>query len=113
MSKRIENIFGDRIMFTFTDTNGKLQYGDFDSPFLNAENMRMWRRLCLCAILDKAMEADHPAVNSFKEYKAAIFGAELHIAYEAGDIIGIGVNPDNIFYPDAYNLWDLPEEDNE
>ncbi|MDR0461769.1 MAG: hypothetical protein LBG88_00305 [Christensenellaceae bacterium] len=99
-----EGLYTDSIMLNFDYGKG-IKYGEFASPELDATNIRMWRKVILLAVRGESSK-DDSIVNSFKSFKAEIFGKEVYVMYSGQEVIGIGKDSDNIFYPDAYQLWD-------
>jgi hypothetical protein len=104
-----EGIYGDSILLSF-EYEGKTRTSEFESPLLNEENMRMWRRLVLAVVLDKKVKKDDSSIYVFDSYRAAINGKEVHIAFDGVEIYAMGRDPKNMFFPEEYSLWDQPPE---
>ena len=103
-----QGIYSDSILVTFEDDGIKITR-EFPSPFLNEENIKMWRRIVLIAVLDEKVATDNDSIYEFENYKNSISSRDVYIAYEEGEVYAIGVNSNNMFFPDEYGLWDEPE----
>jgi len=91
------------------------EYSDFLSPPLRADDIRLWRKIMLKAILGRNAINDDIVVNVFKDYKAAIYKKDVYVVPDEKfiEILGIGKTNDNIFYPDAYGAFDDADDDEE
>jgi hypothetical protein len=105
----------DTLIISYKRPDGTPEWGDFVSPMLGAENLRLWRRLMLKAILGRTAINDPIVANVFKDYKAAIYKKNIKVATddEFIDVIGIGKDEDNMIYPSVYGLWDKESDDDE
>jgi len=103
-----EGIYSDSILVTFEEDGDKISR-EFASPFLNEENIKLWRRLTLYVILNKPIQTDNDKIYDFENYRSSISGRDTYIAYEQGVVYAIGANPNNMFFPDEYGLWNEPE----
>ena len=99
-----EGIISDEILINFHYENSPL-FKDFESPMFDAENMRTWRRLVLSVVSDKKIPENDPDLASFATYKKAILNKDIYVAYDGQEIYGMGKNPKNMFFPEAYDLW--------
>lgn len=108
--KTDEGIYSDSVLVTFEDDGGKI-IREFESPFLNEENIRMWRKLVLYVVLNEQIPTDNDQIFDFDKYKSVLSGRDVYIAYDGNynAVYAIGVNPNNMFFPDEYGLWDEPE----
>ena len=104
-----EGIHGESILLSF-EYQGKGRTAEFESPLLNEENMRMWRRLVLSVVLDKRIKKDDQAIYVFDSYRNAINSREVYIAYNGAEIYAMGRETGNMFFPDEYGLWETPPE---
>ena len=101
-------IHADSIIIQFkADEKSETLVKDFDGPFLNLENNRAWRKLCLFAITGKEYDLKSEEINNFELYRNTIQGHEIFITYD-GQVFGIGKDTENMFFPDNYGLWDAP-----
>jgi hypothetical protein len=105
----------DTLIISYKRPDGTPEWGDFVSPMLGADNIRMWRRLMLRAILGRTAINDPVVVNVFKDYKAAIYKKDIKVATDDGfiDILAIGKDAENMIYPSAYGLWSVESDDEE
>ena len=88
--------------------DGKPATGEFESPFLNAENLIEWRRIVVRAVTGNRLPEDDKSMENIGAYQSTIVGNQIFADYEHSDIgiviRGIGKTEDNIFYPAAYGL---------
>ena len=110
-SYNMDGAFADSILVSFKDAQGVLQYKEFESPLLIAENIRMWRRVVLTVLLGRKVLSNEKPVNSFAEYKKQIYGQEVYVDYDGEEVNAIGKDPKNMFYPEVYGLWGSGEEE--
>ena len=104
----------DTVIITY-EKGDQTIYGDFCSPQLKAENIRLWRKIMLKAILGRQAINDDMVANVFKDYKASIYKKNIYVVPDEKyiDIVGIGKDQDNIFYPDAYGLFAGDDDEND
>ena len=106
--KSEDGVNSDSILLTFVDEGEKLSK-EFASPFLNDENMRMWRRIVYYAVLGKLPPTDDDGAFVFSNYKNLISGRDVYVAYDGSEVYAIGKKYNNMFFPEEYGLWDLQE----
>jgi len=106
VQQKRENILGEAIMLSF-EFEGKTREEDFGSPLLTEENMVLWRRITLSAVLDqRSVKVEDPRVQDFEQYKSAVVQKEVFIAFNGAEVYAVGANPKNMFFPYEYGLWD-------
>ena len=98
-----EDIHIDTILVNYEDGE-KTVKGEFTSPFLNTENLMLWRRVVLGAVLRQKAEANDDRISDFSKYKSALELKEVFVANDSGEIYGIGKDADNLFIPEAYGI---------
>jgi len=107
---KAEKMTSDSILCGF-EYKGKKIAREFISPFLNDENIKLWRKITLAVLLNKKPATINDAGLEFEKYKSQIMNQTVIVTYDADDesVFGIGKTDDNMFFPAQYNLWDTAE----
>jgi len=99
----VEGVRNDSILLAFEHEGQKLQQ-EFTSPFMNDDNMQMWRKIVIYAVTGTKLADDNASTENFANYQSAIVGQDVFVVYNGEDIVGIGRDASNIFYPAAYGM---------
>ena len=62
------------------------------------------------AIGGSAIANSNLALEDFDIYYESVIQKRVWIDYDGYDVIGIGAVPTNLFYPNAYGLWNQPTQ---
>jgi len=76
---------------------------DFESPFMNAENMRMWRRIVYHAVTGKNVPVEDMHASDFAVYQSAIVGRNVLVLFD-NRVRGFGKDDKAIFIPEALGI---------
>ena len=97
-------VASDSISVEFAQ-GGIKQTAEFVSPYLNAENMKMWRKVVMSVVWNQKILDTDPSLNGFENYRKELLNAQVFIVWhpEHG-IYGIGKKSDQLFFPDAYGI---------
>lgn len=102
-----KKLYSEQVFVEFAQGR-RLRNEPFDSPLLNADNISKWRQIMVTAIQGKNCPDKAPRCEQFEEYKKAIKGKSVYIGLSGDTVIAIGIDPNKMFSPDAYGLFDLP-----
>ncbi|MCL2228376.1 MAG: hypothetical protein FWC00_00940 [Firmicutes bacterium] len=110
-SSFIENrLFYDEVLVRFkVDETTQLKM--FNSPLLEADDIRLWRRIVLTAVTGNETSPIARAVNFFKDYKSTLMGKKVLVSWIDHDVWGIGKTDDKMFYPGQHGLWGDDDEE--
>jgi hypothetical protein len=102
-----EGLHSDSVLCGF-EFEGKKIAREFISPFMNDKNIKLWRKLTLAVLTGKKPAGIVDASLEFAKYKEAVSGQTVAIAYDDEEeaVFGIGHSAENMFFPEAYGLWD-------
>ena len=105
-TRKTGKMFVEDLIVQFAD-GPKLREEPFASPILSTENLQMWRQTVLSVCLLETVEAGDKRTIKQEDYKDAIVGQSVYIAFGEGVVYGIGKDAGRMFFPDAYGLFDI------
>ena len=105
ITAQAEGVNGDSVIVRF-DFNGATRDEDFGSPLLDAANIAMWRQLVASVVTGIAVKSTDKCIKDFAEYKKMLEKKDVYVCFNGRDVFAIGKEPQKMFSPHAYGLWD-------
>lgn len=99
----------DSILVSF-DFQGKSLSKPFASPPLDGENLLSWRKIVVFAMTGKKpSQTSDEFVTAIPSYNGAIMHKQVFLATDGKEIYALGRDAGNMFFPDAYALFEVEQ----
>jgi len=98
-----QGLHSDSLLLSFTYEGAKMAKA-FTSPFLNDENILLWRRVVMAVIWNQTVAENDPTLRDFELFKGDVLNTKVYIAFDGEMVHAVGNNPKNMFWPSEYGL---------